>query len=130
MTAEQLPDHCGELDRAIALQTLGGAPVDRGAHIHQQPDIQRSLDMRLAHIRSIGSRGAVPVDMAYVVAGLILADLAHLGAESTLLRPLVAPQGAGERLQDGPMQTTRQFAGQLASLARRPLAIPRPAPFV
>jgi hypothetical protein len=119
---EQQPDDGGELDRQVALEAAGRAPVHRAAHVEHEPDVEGALGVGLADERAVGAGGRVPVDVAHVVARLVLAQLGELEAEAAHERALVAAEAGCQRAQDGPLEPAQQRLRRLGRRASRPAA--------
>ncbi len=80
---ERPSDRC-EVGSLVALEHPGGSPVHRCAQIDQQPDVERSLDKSLTDMRPVGPGGDIPVDVADVVARLVLANFGQFEARPAL----------------------------------------------
>ena len=65
------------------------AEVDRRRQVEQEPRGQVAVLVILAHIRLLQPRGDVPVDVAHVVAVLVLADIRQVEPVATEERALV-----------------------------------------
>ena len=70
------------LERCLALQRQGRAPVERGAGIDDQPGVQSAIGMRLADEDAIRAGGQVPVDQPGVLAELVFPDIREFDART------------------------------------------------
>ena len=69
-------------DGEVALLAGGGAEVEAGRQVHHHPRLQLAVGHGLAHVRLGGAGGDRPVHAPHVVAGLVGAGLARLGARA------------------------------------------------
>ena len=69
-------------DGEVALLARGGAEVEAGREVDEHPRLQLAVGDGLAHVRLGGAGGDRPVDAPHVVAGLVGAGLAGLGARA------------------------------------------------
>ena len=79
-TAREVRDGGERGDREVALLAGRGAEVEAGRKVHEHPRLQLAVGHGLAHMRLAGAGGDRPVDAPHVVAGLVGAGLAQLGA--------------------------------------------------
>src|SRR5438067_13783568 len=107
MAREKPRQQRDEIGRQLALFHLARAEVDRAGKIEQEPGGDLAVLMVLAHIRRQQPRGHVPVDVAYVVAVLVLAQVREIEAEAAKKRPVVAMQQAVEATHHRPLETAQ-----------------------
>jgi len=89
---EQACEQADEIRRHRALVHVARAEVDRAGKIEQEPGGDLAIFVELAHVRGLQARGHVPVDVAHVVAVLVLAQVGEIQAEAAEQRPVVAVQ--------------------------------------
>ena len=83
----RLPDLAPSRPKAAAAASArsrfsqrGGAEVEAGGAVDDEPGLELAVGDGVAHVRVVGAGGEVPVDAADVVAGLVQAAVAGLGA--------------------------------------------------
>ena len=96
----------------VALGALGGAELEAGRQVDEQPGLELAVGDRLPDVRCAESGGDVPVDAADVVAGLVEAGLARLAAVAGHEAAVVAVQqpveAAGDRQLEAPQDLDRR----------------------
>ena len=75
---EQAGERRDELGEHQLLRALGRAERHRRRAVEQQPRGELAVGEVLPHVRRGGARGDVPVDVAHVVAGLVLAQVGEV----------------------------------------------------
>ena len=95
-----------EVDQHVALQALrvDRAEVHRRAQVEQEPGRDLAVLVVLAHVGRVHPRRDVPVDVAHVVAGLVLAQVGEVDALPVEQRAVVALQQAVEPADDLPVE--------------------------
>ncbi len=92
MARQESREQRGEIRGHGAFLHVARAEVDRARKIEQEPRGDLAVLVVLAHVRGLQPRGHVPVDMAHVVAILVLADIGEVEPEAAEQRPVVAVQ--------------------------------------
>ena len=95
-----------EIDEDAPLQPLrlGRAEVDRRAQVEQEPRRDLAILDVLADVRRVHPGGDVPVDVADVVAVLVLAQVGEVHAVAVEQAPVVALEQAVEPADDLPVE--------------------------
>ena len=83
---------------------LGGPEVDRRAQVEQEPGGDLAVLVVLADVRRVHARRDVPVDVADVVAGLVLAQVREVHAVAAEQAPVVALEQAVQPADDLPVE--------------------------
>jgi hypothetical protein len=105
---QQPREQRNELRRHRLLLGFARAEVDRSREVDQEPGRDLAILVELAHVRRLQPRRHVPVDVAYVVAILVLAQVGEVEAEAAEQRPIVALQQAVETAQRRPLQPAKK----------------------
>ncbi len=92
--------------RTRSLLALGGRrpEVDRRAQVEQEPGRDLAVLDVLADVRRVHPRGDVPVDVADVVADLVLAQVGEVDAVAAEQAAVVALKQAVEPADDLPVE--------------------------
>ena len=93
-----------EIGRQRALLHVLRAEVDRARKVEQEPAGDLAILVVLAHVRGLQPRGDVPVDVAHVVAVLVLADIGEIQAEAAEEGPVIAVQQPVETADHRPLE--------------------------
>ena len=95
-----------EVDQDRSLLALGGRrpEVDRRAQVEQEPGRDLAILDVLADVRRVHPRGDVPVDVADVVADLVLAQVGEVHAVAAEQAAVVALKQAVEPADDLPVE--------------------------
>ena len=95
-----------EVDEDAPLLPLGldGPEVDRRAEVEQEPGRDLAVLEELADVRRVHPGGDVPVDVADVVAVLVLAQVGEVDAVAPEQAPVVALEQAVEPADDRPVE--------------------------
>ena len=95
-----------EVDEDAPLQPLGldRPEVDRRAEVEQEPGRDLAVLQELADVRRVHPGGDVPVDVADVVAVLVLAQVGEVDAVAPEQAPVVALEQAVEPADDRPVE--------------------------
>ena len=104
MACQQARHDRDELDQQVALEHVDRAKVDRWAKVEQEPGADLAVLVVLAHIRRAHARRDVPVHIANVVFGLVLAHFGQVEAEAVEQGAVVALQDAIQAADDVPVQ--------------------------
>ena len=80
------------------------AEVHRRAQVQQEPGRDLAVLDVLAHVRRVHARGDVPVDVADVVPGLVLAQVGEVHAVAVEQAAVVALQQAVQPADDLPVE--------------------------
>jgi hypothetical protein len=84
----------------VALLLAGGAEVEAGAGVHDEPRLELAVGDRRADVGRVGAGGEVPVHVADVVARCVEAAVAGLGAAGGDEAAVVALEEAVELAGD------------------------------
>ena len=100
-----------EVDQHAALLALRlhAAEVHRRAEVQQEPGRDLAVLEVLAHVRRVHARRDVPVDVAHVVAGLVLAQVREVHAVAVEQRAVVALEQAVQPADDRPVEALEQL---------------------
>jgi hypothetical protein len=96
---EDARQHRDEIRRHRCACAPARAEIDRRAEVEQEPRRDLAVLVVLAHVGRLQARGDVPVDVAHVVAILVLAQVGEIQAEAAEQRAVVALQQAVETAQ-------------------------------
>ena len=94
------------------LLPLDRAEVHRRRAVEQQPRGDLAVLEVLPHVGRVHPRGDVPVDVAQVVAGLVLAQVRDVDPRPAEQGPVVALQPAVEPADDPPLQAAQDALGR------------------
>ena len=90
--------------RLEKLREAVGAEVDARRQVDEEPRRELAVLGELAHVRRLQPRGDVPVDVAHVVAGLVLAQDGEVQAVAVEQAPVVALEQAIQPADDLPVE--------------------------
>ena len=113
MAHEQAGDHAGEVDYEVALAGVRGTEVHRGRKVQQQPCGDFTVFDVLANVRSVHAGGNIPVHIAHVVLGLVLAYLRQVVPLAGEQRAVIPLQDAIQAPNHLPVQALEQAIGVL-----------------
>ena len=99
-----------EVDQQVPLQGLDGAEVHRWAQVQQEPRRHLAVLDVLADVGRLHARGDVPVDVADVVAELVLAQVGQLQTEAAEQRPVVALEQSVQPANHRPVQALQDLS--------------------
>jgi hypothetical protein len=96
--------------RSVPLPAGSGsrAEVDRARKIEQEPGGDLAILVVLAHVRRLQPRGHVPVDVAHVVAVLVLAQVRQVQTKTAKQRAVIAVQEPVEPTDHRPLDAPQQ----------------------
>ena len=94
------PERGRSREREVPLLTAGGAEVEAGGAVHDEPRLELAIRDRVAHVGDVGARGQAPVDPAGVVTRLIEPGVAGLAAGPAHVSLVVAVEQAVELAVD------------------------------
>jgi hypothetical protein len=97
-------EHRDEVRRHGAFTHLARAEIHRGRKVEQEPGGNLAVLVVLAHVGRLQPRGDVPVDVAHVVAVLVLAQIGEVQAEAAKQRAIVAVQDAVKTANHRPFE--------------------------
>ena len=109
---EQLRHGGRDLGEHDVLVPLHRPEVHRRGEVEQQPGGDLAVFGVLAHVRDVGARGDVPVDVAQVVAELVLAQVRDVDAGAAEHRPVVALQASVQTPQHPPLEAAQHTFGR------------------
>ena len=117
---EQAGDRGDEVDQLGALERLHRAEIHRGAQVEQEPGGDLAVFDVLADVGGVHARRDVPVDIADVVARLVLAQVGKVDAVAVEEAAVVALQQAVEPADHLPVEAQQDALGRgLAQRLRR-----------
>ncbi len=124
VTRQQARQRGDKIDQQAALLAVLAAKIDRWAEIEQEPGCDFAVFHVLAHIRRVHAGGDVPIDIADVVLGLVLAQIGKIDPVAVEQAAVVALQQAVQAADDLPVQALqdalRRLCGGWHAHARAP----------
>jgi hypothetical protein len=108
---EQARQHGHKAGEDVALGVALRAKVDGGAQVQQKPGRHFAVFGEHAHMGRVQARRHVPVDVAHIVVGLVLAQIGQVQPAAAHQRAVVALQQAVEPPDDMPLQLPQQAVG-------------------
>jgi len=104
VAGQQAREHGDQFDRQLALFHVARPEVHRPAQIEQKPGGDLAILLEFPDIRSLHPRSDVPVDVAHVVPGLVLAQAGEVHAVAPEQAPVVALEEAVQAADDLPVE--------------------------
>src|ERR671929_1342226 len=102
---EQPRERRDEIDQDGTLQTLRCAKIHGGAQVEQKPGGDIAIFDILADVRGRQARGDVPINIANIISGLILAQIGKIHSVAVKEAAVIALQQAIQPADDLPVET-------------------------